>query len=125
MVHGELNPSNICLDEKGNTIICHFDNAVAYNDDGTVALSANKRELVPTSQSGDQLTDSDKNSLSNTCSASSCVSPESILGQSRPGKSDVFSIGVIAYKLMTSVSENPWGIDFVNDGGAQLLYFIH
>ena len=43
--------------------------------------------------------------------------PETILGQPEVGKSDVFSIGVIAYKLRSGITENPWNI--ANESAAQ------
>ena len=57
VIHGELMPKNICLDQKGNAVICHFDHAAAFDVDGAVQLSSQIAEVVPTSQSGDRISD--------------------------------------------------------------------
>ena len=110
-------PKNICVDEKGNAIICHFDHAVAYGIDGTVELSSGLTAVVSTSQSGDVNSDLD---LSGVSFGKQLIyrCPESLCGVNQlPGKSDVFSVGVIAYQLINSIEVNPYLIEFDSETG--------
>ena len=99
--------------QKGNIVICHFDYATAYDTNGEILLSAYRGESLPTSQSGDDLTDLGNISdlqFGDKCASLVYFSPESVQGHARPGKSDLFSVGVIARNFMGGIERNPWGI---------------
>ena len=96
-------------------MLCHFDNAKAFNADGSVALSSDITDNIPTSQSGDGNIDFDRREIL------AYMSPEAARGEATliPGKSDMFSIGIIAYQLMNGSVEttNPWGNTIASQAG--------
>ena len=96
-------------------MLCHFDNAKAFNADGSVALSSGITDNIPTSQSGDGNIDFDRRERL------AYMSPEAARGEATliPGKSDMFSIGIIAYQLMNGSVEttNPWGNTIASQAG--------
>lgn len=78
VVHRDIKPSNIVCDDKGNIKITDFGIAHVASSDSTQQTQMG--EVLGTPQ---------------------YMSPEQVLGQKVDGRSDLFSVGVILYQLLT------------------------
>ena len=108
VVHRQIMPSAICLDENGNCVLTDFQNAVVCH--------------TSTNQTGDPSTDTKEGEESFLRDSDHLrgiyyySSPEAngMLEELIPGTSDIWSVGVIAYDLLSAQAcylSNPWNIE--------------
>jgi hypothetical protein len=76
IVHRDVKPQNVLIDEEGSAKVTDFGIARSLHDDG---LTADGRVLGTTDY----------------------VSPEQALGQAVTGQSDLYSLGVVLYEMLT------------------------
>ena len=75
IVHGDLKPANVLLDEEGNAYLSDFGNAARLLDGSATEGSAT--------------------------SSPAYVSPEELEGAVRTPRSDIYSLGLLTYELLT------------------------
>ena len=88
MIHRDIKPANILVSRNGEIKLCDFGMAKTYGMDPSLTM-ANARMGTPF-----------------------YMSPEQFLGLKVDGRSDLFSVGIIAYELLTG--EKPFSGEALN-----------
>lgn len=103
MLHQDIRPDNIMIDTSGTVKII---------DLGSVRV-AGVREAVPTTETGDIL------------GTHQYAAPEYFLGRPGTEKSDLYSLGLVAYELLTGTLPYPDGVAHAKTAKAQAaLYYV-
>lgn len=86
IIHRDVKPSNILLDEEGNAYLSDFGIAIDLNEDSYTATNKGQNPILI---------------RGNAFGSFDYLAPEQVLGQAATRQSDIYSLGITMYKVLT------------------------